>query len=421
MSGYISRSIEATLNNMRKSFPVVMITGSRQVGKTTLLKIMRETADEKINYVSLDDLQARSLAVEDPELFLRKYKQPLIIDEFQYAPDLLSYIKMTVDEKRFENLRNNEVKSKVLYFLTGSQIFYTMKNISESLAGRTGILDLYGLTNREISKLEDDLFLPTLEILEKREKRDLFDVDVLYERIFKGSYPELYNNIEMYEKKYFEAYVKTYIERDIRELINVKDEMKFLKFISCIAARTGQELNINDLSNDVAINNHTTESWLSILTSTGIVYLLQPYFNNNISRIVKRPKIYFMDTGLASYLTGYVDSITLEKSVYNGAIFETFVVTEIIKSFANRGIDSRRHLYYFRDNNGKEIDLLIVYNNTIYPLEIKKSSNPDKSSIKHFNVVEKFGLNVGNGGVVCMKKDLFPIDRNNNYIPVELL
>lgn len=398
-----------------------MITGSRQVGKTTLLKIMRETADEKINYVSLDDLQARSLAVEDPELFLRKYKQPLIIDEFQYAPDLLSYIKMTVDEKRFENLRNNEVKSKVLYFLTGSQIFYTMKNISESLAGRTGILDLYGLTNREISKLEDDLFLPTLEILEKREKRDLFDVDVLYERIFKGSYPELYNNIEMYEKKYFEAYVKTYIERDIRELINVKDEMKFLKFISCIAARTGQELNINDLSNDVAINNHTTESWLSILTSTGIVYLLQPYFNNNISRIVKRPKIYFMDTGLASYLTGYVDSITLEKSVYNGAIFETFVVTEIIKSFANRGIDSRRHLYYFRDNNGKEIDLLIVYNNTIYPLEIKKSSNPDKSSIKHFNVVEKFGLNVGNGGVVCMKKDLFPIDRNNNYIPVELL
>lgn len=421
MSGYITRSIEATLNNMRKSFPVVMITGSRQVGKTTLLKIMRETADEKINYVSLDDLQARSLAVEDPELFLRKYKQPLIIDEFQYAPDLLSYIKMTVDEKRFENLRNNEVKSKVLYFLTGSQIFHTMKNISESLAGRTGILDLYGLTNREISKLEDHLFLPTLEILEKREKRDLFDVDALYKRIFKGSYPELYNNIEMSEKKYFETYVKTYIERDIRELINVKDEIKFLKFISCIAARTGQELNINDISNDVAINNNTTESWLSILTSTGIVYLLQPYFNNNISRIVKRPKIYFMDTGLASYLTGYVDSITLEKSVYNGAIFETFVVTEIIKSFANRGIDSRRHLHYLRDNNGKEIDLLIIYNNTIHPLEIKKSSNPDKSAIKHFNVVEKFGLNVGNGGVVCMKKDLLPIDGNNNYIPVELL
>lgn len=421
MSNYIKRSVENKLEQLSKSFPVIMITGSRQVGKTTLLNNLQKQSKSEINYVSLDNLSVRALAKEEPELFLERYKAPLIIDEFQYAPDLLSYIKIIVDEKKQEHLENEKVQSMGLYYLTGSQVFHTMKSVSESLAGRVGILELYPLSNREIENKNEDFFLPIYENLENKEKTKRLDVDKVYEKILKGSYPELYSNPNIEPRDFFESYIKTYIERDIRELINVKDETKFLKFIESVAVRTGQELNINDISNSIEINNMTAQNWLSILVSTGLVYLLQPYSNNNISRIVKRPKLYFMDTGLACYLAGYMDSITLEKSAFNGAIFETYVITEIIKSFANAGLDSRKYLYYYRDNNGKEIDLLIIYNNTVYPLEIKKSFNPGKQAIKNFDVVNNFGLEIGNGGVICLAKDLFPLDKNNNLIPLELL
>lgn len=421
MSNYIKRSVENKLEQLSKSFPVIMITGSRQVGKTTLLNNLQKQSKSEINYVSLDNLSVRALAKEEPELFLERYKAPLIIDEFQYAPDLLSYIKIIVDEKKQEHLENEKVQSMGLYYLTGSQVFHTMKSVSESLAGRVGILELYPLSNREIENKNEDFFLPIYESLENKEKTKRLDVDKVYEKILKGSYPELYSNPNIEPRDFFESYIKTYIERDIRELINVKDETKFLKFIESVAVRTGQELNINDISNSIEINNMTVQNWLSILVSTGLVYLLQPYSNNNISRIVKRPKLYFMDTGLACYLAGYMDSITLEKSAFNGAIFETYVITEIIKSFANAGLDSRKYLYYYRDNNGKEIDLLIIYNNTVYPLEIKKSFNPGKQAIKNFDVVNNFGLEIGNGGVICLAKDLFPLDKNNNLIPLELL
>ena len=421
MSNYIKRSVENKLEQLSKSFPVIMITGSRQVGKTTLLNNLQKQSKIDINYVSLDNLSVRALAKEEPELFLERYKAPLIIDEFQYAPDLLSYIKIIVDEKKQEHLENEKVQSMGLYYLTGSQVFHTMKSVSESLAGRVGILELYPLSNREIENKNEDFFLPIYESLENKEKTKRLDVDKVYEKILKGSYPELYSNPNIEPRDFFESYIKTYIERDIRELINVKDETKFLKFIESVAVRTGQELNINDISNSIEINNMTAQNWLSILVSTGLVYLLQPYSNNNISRIVKRPKLYFMDTGLACYLAGYMDSITLEKSAFNGAIFEIYVITEIIKSFANAGLDSRKYLYYYRDNNGKEIDLLIIYNNTVYPLEIKKSFNPGKQAIKNFDVVNNFGLEIGNGGVICLAKDLFPLDKNNNLIPLELL
>ena len=421
MSNYIKRSVENKLEQLSKSFPVIMITGSRQVGKTALLNNLQKQSKSEINYVSLDNLSVRALAKEEPELFLERYKAPLIIDEFQYAPDLLSYIKIIVDEKKQEHLENEKVQSMGLYYLTGSQVFHTMKSVSESLAGRVGILELYPLSNREIENKNEDFFLPIYENLENKEKTKRLDVDKVYEKILKGSYPELYSNPNIEPRDFFESYIKTYIERDIRELINVKDETKFLKFIESVAVRTGQELNINDISNSIEINNMTVQNWLSILVSTGLVYLLQPYSNNNISRIVKRPKLYFMDTGLACYLAGYMDSITLEKSAFNGAIFETYVITEIIKSFANAGLDSRKYLYYYRDNNGKEIDLLIIYNNTVYPLEIKKSFNPGKQAIKNFDVVNNFGLEIGNGGVICLAKDLFPLDKSNNLIPLELL
>ena len=421
MSGYIKRTIEEQLIKLSKGFPVVMITGSRQVGKTTLLNNLQKKEENKINYISLDNLLVRALAVEDPEMFLDRYKAPLIIDEFQYAPNLLSYIKIIVDKKRQEHLENNKVQATGLYYLTGSQVFHTMKDISESLAGRIGILELYPLSNREIENKKEEIFLPEYKKLEKKERVNKTDINKLYKKILKGSYPELYSNLNIDSKDFFETYIKTYIERDIRELINVKDEIKFLKFIESIAVRTGQELNINDISNSVEINNMTAQNWLSILVSTGLVYLLQPYSNNNVARIVKRPKIYFMDTGLACYLAGYMDSITLEKSAFNGPILETYVVTEIIKSFTNQGLDSRKYLYYYRDNNGKEIDLLIIYNNTVYPLEIKKSYNPKKQAVKNFDILEKFQMNVGEGGVICLSKEIFPIDRKNHIIPIELI
>lgn len=421
MNKYITRTIEKTLCKIADSFPVVMITGPRQVGKTTLLSMINSTKFTSLNYISLDDINVRALAIEDPELFLRTYKTPLIIDEFQYAPNLLSYIKIIVDNKRLESLKNDNIPSNGLFYLTGSQAFQTMNQVSESLAGRVGILDLYGLTTREINAKDESFFLPDIKLLETKEKVKELNTLELYEKILKGSYPELYRNENIDANKYFETYIRTYIERDIRQLINVQDEIKFLKFISNVAVRTAQELNMTDICNGVGIANSTGEQWLSILTNTGLIYLLQPYSNNNVSRIVKKPKIYFMDTGIACYLAGYLDATTLEKSAFNGAIFETYVITEIIKSYANQGMDARKYLYYYRDNNGKEIDLLIIYNNVIYPIEIKKSSNPSKESIKNFNVIEKFNIKAGTGGVICMKSNLFPIDKNNYFIPIELI
>ena len=318
MNDYIKRTMEKTVEKMKKSFPLIMITGPRQVGKTTLLSIMADkNKNEKINFISLDDLNARALAIEDPELFLRTYEMPLIIDEFQYAPNLLSYIKIIVDKKRLENLKNNNVKCNGLFYLTGSQAFETMENVTESLAGRIAILDMNGLTNREIENMEDEVFLPDLEVLKNKRKTEILSTIQVFDKIIKGSYPEIYKNENLDRNEYFETYIRTYIERDIRQLINVQDEIKFLKFISNVAVRTGQELNLSDICNGVGITSVTAEKWLSILKNTGIIYLLQPYSNNNVARIVKKPKVYFMDTGLACYLAGYMDSITLEKSAYN--------------------------------------------------------------------------------------------------------
>ena len=422
MSKYINREMEKTVEKMKKAFPVIMITGPRQVGKTTLLNIMVDkNKNEKINFISLDDLNARTLAIEDPELFLRTYEMPLIIDEFQYAPNLLSYIKIIVDRKRLENLKDNSVQCNGLFYLTGSQAFETMENVTESLAGRIAVLDINGLTNREIENMDDEIFIPDLETLKNKKQTKILSTIEVFNKIIKGSYPEIYKNEEIDRNEYFETYIRTYIERDIRQLINVQDEIKFLKFISNVSVRTGQELNLTDICNGIGITSATAEKWLSILKNTGIIYLLQPYSNNNVARIVKKPKVYFMDTGLACYLAGYMDSVTLEKSAYNGAIFETYVISEIIKSYINNGLDTKKYLYYYRDNNGKEIDLIIIKNNVVYPIEIKKSANPGKEVIKNFSVINKFGLEVGNGGVICMKSEIFPIDKENNYIPIELI
>lgn len=416
-SSYINRSIEQTAKEICESFPVVLITGARQVGKSTMIEYVTHLLGKKINSVTFDDLELRKQAKEDPKLFLDTHDAPLLIDEFQYAPDLLSYIKIRVDESRRQSF-NKDTQTTGLYFITGSQIFKTMREASESLAGRIGVLNLYGLSQRELSNMPSEAFIPNIDTLKKREPVAKLSVGELFRRIITGSYPELHTNAAMKKDAFYNSYIKTYIERDIRELINVKDELKFLKFIRSVAARTAQELNLNDICNDVGISNPTAGEWLSILVNTGLVFLLQPYSGNTVNRIVKRPKVYFMDTGLACFLAGFIDAVTLERSSYNGAIFETYVISEIIKSFANVGKSAEQHLHYYRDKAGKEIDLLIFFNNTVYPLEIKKGTNPGKDAIANFDVLKSFGVNVGNGVVVCLNDQIFALDAKNYLVPV---
>lgn len=421
MSNYISRTIETSLNDLIGKAPVILVTGPRQVGKTSLLNHLITTSKSKINYISLDNLLVRNQAIEDPELFLRNYSTPLIIDEFQYAPNLLSYIKIKIDNARKNEMFGDKSRVGTLYYLTGYQVFETMGNISESLAGRIGILDLYGLSSRELEGINEPAFIPDINILRQKKRIKTRLTNEIFERILNGSYPEVNSSLGMNREQFYDTYIKTYIERDVRQLINVKDEFKFIKFISSIAARTAQEYNAFDIASDVGIDSKTADEWISILKNTHLIYLLQSYSNNNIKKAIKRPKLYFMDTGLACYLTGYISSETLEKSAYNGAIFETYIISEIIKSYTNNSIDPRTRLYYYRDTNQKEIDLLIFHDNKVYPVEIKKSANPGKSVLKNFDVTKKFGTEIGNGTILCMTEDILAIDENNYYVPIEYI
>lgn len=421
MSKYKTRTIEKSLNALIDNCPVIMVTGPRQVGKTTLLNHLVETSNKKINYVTLDNILIRSQAIEDPELFLRSYETPLIIDEFQYAPELLSYIKIKVDNARKNEMFGDGKEVGTLYYLTGSQVFQTMKNVSESLAGRIGILDLYGFSNRELEGLGETAFIPDINLLKTKERVETKLTSKIFEKIINGSYPEVNNKNGRNREQFYETYIRTYIERDVRQLINIKDENKFIKFISSVAARTSQEYNALDIGNDVGIDSKTADEWISILKNTNLIYMLQAYSNNNVKKAIKRPKIYFMDTGLACYLTGYMNSETLERSAYNGAIFETYIISEIVKSYTNNGKDPRTRLYYYRDTNQKEIDLLVFYDNKVYPVEIKKSANPGKEAVKNFDIVNKFGVEVGNGIVLCMMEDILSIDEKNYYVPIEYI
>ena len=420
-NNYIHRTIETKLDEMYGNFPSILVTGSRQSGKSTVLQYITNNKNQKIKEVSLDDLTERTMAIEDPEAFLRVHGIPLIIDEFQYAPNLLSYIKIKIDDARKNEMFGDGKKVGTLYYLTGSQIFETMENVTESLAGRVGIIDLYPLSTREIYKSNEEIFIPDINIIKKKQPLNYEYMDSVFDRIFKGSYPELYKNSKISLESFFSSYLRTYIERDVRKIINIQDEPKFMKFISSMAARTAQEFNASDIARDVGVDSETITKWTGILSNTYIIFLLQPHMNNNVGRIIKRPKIYFMDTGLACYLTGYVSSETLQRSAYSGQIFETYIISEIIKSYTNNQRDPRKHLYYYRDNNGKEIDLLVIHEDNIYPVEIKKGANPGKDAIKNFNIVNKFEMTSPNGAVICLSKDIHAIDEKNYIIPIEYI
>ena len=417
MNSYIKRLLEDDIIENSKAFPVILVCGPRQVGKTTILE---KLSNNKINYVNLDDPLERKNAIEDPALFLENHKPPLIIDEIQYATGLLPYIKMRVDQIRLGAFQN-DIPSTGLYYLTGSQMFTMMQNVSESLAGRVGIIDMYGLSYSELIEKNQTYFLPTMERCKKRETYPRPETLEVFEKIIRGSFPALYQNENISTEKFYNGYLRTYLERDIRNLINIKEETKFLTFMSAVAARTGQELNYDSLARDAEIDNKTAKSWLSYLRTSGLIFLLQPYSNNPTTRAIKSPKMYFTDTGLACYLAGYSDAKTLEKSAINGNIFETYVVMEIVKSFVNDNKDPRLYLNFYRDSNQVEIDLIITMNNIIYPIEIKKTKNPDKSMIKNFNILNKGEKEIGEGGIICMVDKMIPLDSKNSAIPIQCI
>jgi predicted AAA+ superfamily ATPase len=400
---YHPRTIEKSIADIASHFPVLLITGARQVGKTTLL---RRLAGEARRYVTLDDPLVLSLAREDPALFMQRFSGPVLIDEIQYAPQLLPYIKMAVDEDRKPGQ----------FWLTGSQQFQVTKNISESLAGRVGILSLLGLSRWELIGLGQGrpAFLPDAKQF-KGSGGEPLTLQELYRLIWRGSFPAMALDDGLNRDLFFGSYVQTYLQRDVRDLAQVGDEMAFLRFLRASAARTGQLLNIAELSRDADVSPVTGKKWLSILEASGLVYLLEPYFSNVTKRMIKAPKLYFLDTGLAAYLTEWSSPETLEAGAMSGAIFESWVMGELLKSWLNNGL--RPPFYYYRDKDQKEIDLLIIQDGTAYPLECKKTASPDKNDVRHFQVLEKLKMPVGLGGVICLTTQALPLTENAWSIP----
>ena len=403
---YITRTLEKSIRKVTTFFPVLLVTGPRQVGKTTVLQAC---ADNSRNYVSLDTLEYRKLAQEDPALFLQRFRPPLLIDEIQYAPQLFPYIKAAVDEE----------KKPGMYWLTGSQQLHLMKNVSESLAGRVGILRLAGLSLAEMDGYpERPPFLPVPESIEARipiaSRTELIP---LFHRIWKGSYPTMCGADDAMWQLFYDGYVQTYIERDIRSLGAVSNELDFMTFMKVLAARTGQLLNCSDIARDVGISHPTARAWVSILQTSGVILLLQPYYNNISSRVIKTPKVYFMDTGLACYLTGWNTPQTLEAGAMSGAMLETFVVSEIVKSWWHNG--KSPNIYYYRDKDKREIDVLLEENGILYPLEIKKKGHASTADIKAFGAIESvLGRKRGHGAVLCMARTHLPVTGDVDALPV---
>ena len=393
---YISRTLQLQIEKISSFFPVVLVTGPRQVGKTTMLKNCME---KNRTFVSLDELEIRNLAKSDPALFFQKYKAPLLIDEIQYAPELFPYIKSLVDESGESGM----------FWLTGSQQFLLMQNVTESLAGRVGILEMQGFSIAEKANRKSVPFVPSMNFSDFKEKKDGPEI---FREIWLGSYPRLCTNenaVDFWEF-FYSAYIQTYIERDVRALTKIGDELTFMKFMKTVAARIGNLLDYNDIAKDIGISQPTAKAWMSILVSCGIVFLLQPYSSNLTNRIVKTPKIYFSDTGLACYLTGWKTSEVLENGAMSGSFFENFVVSEVRKSYIHNG--KTPSLFFYRDKDKKEIDLILEENNVLYPVEIKKKSNPDKDDIANFKVLEKLNVQIGTGMVVCLTKNNLPIIDN---------
>lgn len=406
--GYISRSLEKVVSEVTKEYPVILVTGPRQVGKTTMLQKLMEGTQR--GYVSLDDLSERNLAKSDPELFLQLHKPPILIDEVQYAPELFTYIKIHVDREH----------NPGDFWLTGSQVFKLMRDVQESLAGRVAVLSLTSLSQAEICDGKMEPFTVDIDALLTRAKeRKQADTREIFNRIFRGSMPAILSGRNSNSQIFYSSYLSTYIERDVKELSDAIDSLKFLSFITAVAARCSQMLNVADIARDADINQKQAKDWLGILETLGIIFYLHPYSNNLLKRLVKTSKLYFYDTGLVCYLTKWSSAETLESGAMNGAVLENYVVAEIMKTYLNSGKEP--FMYYYRDKDAKEIDIVLEHDGVLNPLEIKKTSNPKAELVKVFGLLDKSSTPRSKGAVLCMKPELSAIDRENYIVPIWMI
>ncbi len=410
---YLPRTLEPFIESASRQFPVLLVTGPRQVGKTTLLKAVAARSGPKAprRYVTLDDPLLLTLAREEPALFLQRFAPPVLIDEIQYAPQLLPLIKQHVDAH----------PGKGQFWLTGSQPLALMHGVSESLAGRIAVVQLQGLSLAESLGLQPARapFVPTpgahpghaAPAPPPRQSA----LSWLYTRIWQGSFPAFAQRPAPDHDLYYASYVQTYVQRDVRQLAQVGDLTAFTRFLRSAAARTAQLLNVADMARDVGVSPHTAQHWLSVLQASGLVYLLEPFHTNLSKRLVKAPKLHFLDTGLAAWLTGWSSPATLESGAMSGALFESWVVSELLKSWWHRGCPAPFHFY--RDRDMREIDLLIVQDGHAHPVEIKKTAQPTREAVRHFSALGNLGLKPGHGAVICLCREALPLTPTVDAVP----
>ena len=405
---FIERTLLRPWRQASRAFPVLLLTGPRQTGKTTLLKHLKS---KNRSYISLDSLDTRIAARQDPAGFIQNLKLPVLIDEVQYAPELFPYIKITVDE----------VKKPGLFWLTGSQQFLMMKNVSESLAGRVALFELQGLSLAEEEKRpHTSPFIPTPDILKKRSQVSRYiPVQDIYKKIWRGSYPQVLVQKGKTWKLFYESYLTTYIERDVREYLKIGNIMSFRKFMLVMAARTGGKLNYRKISNDTGVSEPTVKSWIQVLEATGLIRLIYPYFTNITKRMLKTPKFYFMDTGLCCFLTGWLNPQVTGRGAMAGPLLETYAVSEIIKSHLHNG-QSIRNFYYYTDKDQNEVDLLMERAGKLHPIEIKKSTSLQHIHFKGLSIVQKHPT-TDTGCVLCFHKMVLPLRHKIYSCPISYI
>lgn len=408
MDNYIRRDLEEKIIAASKEYSCILITGARQVGKSTVLEQLMGNEREE---VSLDDMVERKLASTDPALFLQTHSTPILIDEVQYAPELFSYMKMAIDKGAAPGS----------FWLTGSQPFKLMELAQESLAGRIAIIHMPPLSQHEIYGTEKaEPFAIDMDKLKARARTNVpADLNEIYNRIWNGSLPGHVSGKYTDRDLFYSSYIQTYIERDVKYIADIEDNVLFGDFIRSAACRAGQMLNVTDIAQDVGISNDTATRWLKILEKSDIIFFLRPYSNNLLKRTVKTPKMYFFDTGLVSYLTRYSSPEILANGAINGAILENYVVSEIIKTYHNNAKECL--IWYYRDSNSNEIDLVIESDGMLHPIEIKRTANPGTELVRPFKLLDKASVPRGKGAIICMREKLSAVDTDNYIVPIWMI